>query len=231
MGTILAKDILDRAATMLGDPTHVVYPWTDKLKWLNDAQREIVLVCPDASTKNEPVQLTAGATKQTIPAAGIKFLKLIRNMGADGAAPGDIIDSVAEAEMNQRRGWHTATPATSIMHYIEIPNDNRNYYVYPPVHASTDVYVEILYSCAPADVVISGLELTDLASSTAVISLDDIYANAILYFVLARSFGSKLNKGKEDLARAADFESLFNKSLGLKQKGMSLSELKERTDG
>ena len=160
MGTIYARDILYNVGVQLGDPTHVLYPWRNKLRALNNAQRQIVLICPDASTVNESVQLTPGS-KQTIPASGVKFMKLIRNMGDDGATPGDIIDAVTEQEMNQRRGWHTATAATNIAHYIEIPNNPRNYYVYPPVHATTEVYAELLYSSAPDDVVVVGDEVTD----------------------------------------------------------------------
>ena len=57
--TILASDIIVRAGDVLFDTTQVRWPETELLRWLNDAQREIVLQRPDAKSANQAVKLVA----------------------------------------------------------------------------------------------------------------------------------------------------------------------------
>ena len=74
--TVTVQSVIDRVQAVLQDTTGVRWPVVDELVlWVNDAQREIALLKPDASAKNETITLAAG-TKQSIPAGGNRLLKV-----------------------------------------------------------------------------------------------------------------------------------------------------------
>ncbi len=83
MGTIHAKALIEKAGVTLADTEHVRYTTADLLKYLNDGQREIILVKPEASSALTEIGLHPG-TLQMIPDDGISFLRLTRNLGEDG---------------------------------------------------------------------------------------------------------------------------------------------------
>ena len=70
MATTKVVDIIDRASIILQDSTHVRFPEQELLKFFNDAQKEVVLLRPDANMQNATMTCVAGS-KQTIPAAGL----------------------------------------------------------------------------------------------------------------------------------------------------------------
>ena len=79
---VTVQSVIDRVQTVLQDTTGVRWPVVAELVlWVNDAQREVALMKPDASAKNETVTLVAG-TKQSIPTTGNRLLKVVRNMSA-----------------------------------------------------------------------------------------------------------------------------------------------------
>ena len=75
MGTIKSSTLLNKAQTILQDATETRWPITELLGWLNDGQREIVLLKPDANTSSGPESLGAGI-KQTLPTGGILFIDI-----------------------------------------------------------------------------------------------------------------------------------------------------------
>lgn len=154
--TVSVNSVIDRVQQVLQDTTGVRWPVVEELVlWINDAQREIALLKPDASAVNETVTLAAG-TKQTIPSNGNRLLKVVRNVV--GTAPsssirlidGNILDS-------QTPDWHSAgvsgaaAHTTTIKHYIYNDQNPRVFYVYPGALGST-VKVDIIYSANPAPV-------------------------------------------------------------------------------
>ena len=67
---VTVQSVVDRVQTVLQDTTGVRWKVTEELVlWVNDAQREVALLKPDASATNATVTLTAG-TKQDIPSGG-----------------------------------------------------------------------------------------------------------------------------------------------------------------
>lgn len=154
--TVSVNSIIDRVQRVLQDTTGVRWPVDEELVlWVNDAQREIALLKPDASAVNETLTLVAG-TKQSIPTNGNRLLKVVRNVV--GTAPsssirlvdGNILDS-------QTPDWHNANVggdaahSTTIKHYIYNDSNPRNFYVYPGALGAT-VKVDIIYSANPTDV-------------------------------------------------------------------------------
>lgn len=177
MATTKVVDILDRASIILQDSTNVRFPNEELLKFFNDAQKEVVLHRPDAKMVNESFACSTGS-KQTLPAAGLRLIEIVRNV--NGRAITQVDRKILDETLPN---WHETTAgANKIEHFIYDPADPKNFYVYPKAAAGTHS-LEIVYSSAPADVSIS-----NFGTDTTTISLDDVYSNAILDFMLYRAY-------------------------------------------
>lgn len=129
---MLAEGILVDVARAINDTAYARWTKDELVGYLNDGQRAIAMARPDAVSKRVTLPLGNGAG-QTIPSDGERFLRLIRNMGADGATPGAAItyqdiDQLARGDPS----WISATAAASIKHYLFDPADPTRYYVWPP---------------------------------------------------------------------------------------------------
>lgn len=205
MGTIIAQSIVDKAEATLFDDANVRWAETELLGHLNDGQRELVAIKPDANPVNAVLQLVAG-TRQALPAPGTQLFKVVRNMGLDGATPGRVITPISMETLDRMRpDWHTDTADAQAQHYMEDPRDASTFYVYPP-QPEAPGQVEVVYAATPTDVAIG-----------APISVDDIYATALYYFIMARAH-SKETPGA-DVGKAAGYYNLFLGVLGLTSKG------------
>ena len=78
MATTKVVDVIDRAAIILQDASHVRYPEAELLKFFNDAQREVVLHRPDAKMVTADHDCVAGS-KQALPATGLRLIDVVRN--------------------------------------------------------------------------------------------------------------------------------------------------------
>ena len=87
MSVITAASIIDKAAKLLMDVNNVKWTRSELLGWINDAQRQIVIMSPNATNKVATIKLVAG-TRQSIPSDGWTLLNIIRYMGTDGTKPG-----------------------------------------------------------------------------------------------------------------------------------------------
>ena len=209
---MLVSAIVNRATALLQDATNVRWPEAELVNWLNDGQREIVLIRPDASVTNAPMILTANSTRQTLPAAGIRLLDVVRNMGIDGLTPGNVVRLVTREVLDaQIPTWHVDAGQAAIKHFCNDPRDPKHFYVYPRPHATTVVQVEVLYSSAPADCALPSV------TPTAVITLDDVYGNALLDYVLYRAY-IKDAEYAANVQRAEGHYGSFAASLGIKLK-------------
>tara|TARA_R110002012_G_scaffold30995_2_gene93531 strand:- start:815 stop:1498 length:684 start_codon:yes stop_codon:yes gene_type:complete len=181
--TVLVQDVINRAQTVLQDTTGVRWPVVSELVlWVNDAQREIALLKPDASATNATITLVTG-TKQSIPVAGNRLLKVVRNMSSASSGTGKRAVRLVDREVldAQTPDWHDPTVSgdaahTAIVkHYIYDEANPRNFYVYPGV--AGNAYLEIIYSSNPATVALNGN-----------LSIPDIFANAIMNYVLYMAY-------------------------------------------
>jgi len=180
---VTVQSVIDRAQTVLQDTTGVRWPVIAELVlWINDAQREIALLKPDASASNATVTLATG-TKQDIPSGGNRLLKVVRNMSAASSGTGKRAVRLVDREVldAQTPDWHDPTVTgdaahtTIVKHYIYDESNPRNFYVYPGVAGSS--YVEIIYSSNPATV-----------AQNANLSIPDIFANAVMNYVLYMAY-------------------------------------------
>ena len=207
-GTLQAQHILSRVRNVLQDNTSV--RWTDGelFDYLSDAQREIANIRPDATATHSNVQLATG-TEQTIPADGLRLVKVVRNMSGSGtdATGARSIRVVSEDALNSTEpNWHNptvtgdATHGTEVKHYIFDGDDPRVFYVYPGVAGSA--YVELVYSKNP----------TSIGANTDLIQVDDIFANALINYVLYRAY-LKDGEFAGNQQRAGNFYAIFSQSL------------------
>lgn len=208
---MLVSALLTRAGTILQDATGVRWPESELLLWLNDGQREVVQVRHDASVSNASIALTPNTTKQALPAGAIELLGISRNMGADGNTPGEVIKLISREYLDALvPTWHTEVGKTVIKNYCYDILDPKHFYVYPRPHATTAVKVEALLCVLPADCAAPSV------TPTAVITLADEYANALLDYILYRAFGKDTEAA--DVQRASGHYTLFMSSLGVKSK-------------
>jgi hypothetical protein len=181
--TVTVQSVVDRVQAILQDTTGIRWPVTSELVlWVNDAQREIALLKPDATATNTTVTMVTG-TKQSIPTAGNRLLNVVRNMSAASNGTGKravrLVDrTVLDA---QTPDWHdpavtgSAAHTTVVKHFVYDDTNPRDYYVYPGV--AGNAYLEIVYSANPATVALNG----DLA-------IPDIYANSIMNYVIYMAY-------------------------------------------
>lgn len=173
---LTAQQIIDRAQRVLVDETSIRWPVSELLDWVNAGQVEIVRIAPDAYTHSEVTQLVAG-TRQSAPAAAMRLIDVMRNMGSDGTTPGRAIRPVDRTVLDvQQPDWHSSTPNAQVLHYTFDMRDPKNFYVYPP-QPDPAGYVELVYAGTPPL-----LELNDP------VAIDAVYENALLDYVLYRAF-------------------------------------------
>lgn len=205
--SVTVQSVIDRVQTTLQDTTGVRWPVVSELVlWVNDAQREVALLKPDASAKNETVTLVTG-TKQSIPTGGNRLLRAVRNMSAASNGTGKRSVRLVSREVldAQTPDWHDPTVSgdaahTNIVkHYIYDEANPRNFYVYPGVSGSA--FLEIIYSANPSTVAQSGN-----------LDIPDIYANAVMNYVLYMAY-MKDAEYAGNSQRAANHYQLFTASV------------------
>jgi len=211
MGTLTGTNIIDRARLTLQDSSGVRWTDAELLIYINDAQREVVNIKPEATATHENISLSTG-TEQTLPSGGLRLIKVSRNMSgtASDATGSKAIRIVEEDLLNSiEPDWHDPTVTGSSAHgsiiknYLFDPDDPKKFYVYPGVASGSNAYVELIYSKLP----------TDLSSVSSTIDLEDTYGNAILNFVLYRAY-LKDAEYAGNQQRAGSHYQLFLNSLG-----------------
>lgn len=211
--TVAAQSIIRRATDLLQDQTSVRWPANELVRWLNDAQRAIIKVRPDAMNTTRTMTLAAGSRQDLDNAAltplPAKLIEITRNMAATSAkksvrlVPRHILDA-------QTPGWHNLAGSVDILHYMFDPRDPTAFYVYPPATALAQL--EVMYAAYPTDIT----EPADGATYTAVtgnISLPSIYSDDLLNLVLFRAYG-KDSEYAGNNERAAGYMALVTASLG-----------------
>ena len=204
MATTKVIDILDRAGIILQDNTNVRFPNEELLKFFNDAQKEVVLHRPDATMVNTTYDCVTGS-KQTLPSRALRLIDVVRNV--DGRAVTQVQRQILDETLPN---WHEKpVGANKIEHYVYDPADPKNFYVYPTASAGAHS-LEVVYSSSPDETVIS-----DFESDVTTISVDDVYSNCLLDYVLYRSY-QKDSEFAGNSQRAMMHYSGFANALGVK---------------
>ncbi len=191
--TIAAQSIIRRATDILQDKTSIRWPANELVRWLNDAQREIIKKRPDAMNTTATMSLVAGtrqdldsATANSTATAALaplpaKLIDITRNMAGNLRS----VTKVERKVLDVLPSWHDLAGSISIQHFTFDAKDPKTFYVYPPALSTSKL--EVMYSAYPTDVT----EPADGADYTAVtgnLSVPDIYANDVLDLVLSRAY-------------------------------------------
>lgn len=175
------------------------------LDWLNDAQRAVVLVRPDASATTQSVLVIAG-TRQTLPSGSLRLLKVNRNMGVDGNTAGRVIrmaDHVTQDDVDL--DWHTAAAGTRVREIIyDDKKDPLTFFIRPQM--TPPWYVELILSKVAADV-------TD--ADNGLITLPDVYSGPMQAWMLHRAYAMQ-TQAAGLVQRSQFYFSSFFQQLGVK---------------
>lgn len=176
---VTGQQIADDAWATLSDKTGgtgVRWPAAEVLAAINDGQREIVMLHPQALVKSAKAVLTAD-TRQTFSTMGItdglQIIRALRNWSADGNTVGRAVSKVEMAVLDaQLPTWHSEAAGEAVENWCTDPLEPSALYVYPKVSGSKRL--EVVYAAIPSD-------LATLASN---IGLPDLYRSALKYYVL-----------------------------------------------
>ena len=204
MATVSVSTIIGRCNKLLNDPDYVRWPKAELVGWFNDAQKAIVLVRPDAHTKNVEFSAAAG-TKQALPTDALRLIDVPRNVG------GKVIRYVARKALDDSYPeWHEDKTATKVDAFVYDERDPKTFYLYPGCVAGTKV--DLVYSVAPQDHALADVENT---TTPAVCDLDDIYINPLIDFIMYRAF-SKDSEYSANSNRAVGHYNAYLQQLGEK---------------
>jgi len=200
MGTIIAASLLTQVRQTLLDINAVRWTESELLGWLNEGQRAIFNKRPDACSTYGRLQLRQG-TLQALPDQAVRLLRMFRNLGPTGEAPGratrqaslELLDAALPS-------WHTDTPTAEVENYCTDTRMPHNFWVYPP--SVGDVYVEAVWAVPPSN-------LTD---TNRAISLDDVFSEPLVDYILFRAL-SKNQAIPGDVSRAQAHYQLFMSAL------------------
>jgi hypothetical protein len=184
--TTTVQSLVLRAHDALQDSDGVRWPATELVRYLNDGQRVLCVVRPDASAASVPFVPVAGA-RQTIPASAISLMDVTRNTG------GRVIRKVDHFSLDcANRDWQSATGVSIFSNFTYDPREPRVFYLYPPAIGGAGS-VDVVYSTYPADVPTpSGALYT---TCTGNISVVDQWDTALLDYVLGRAYSKDAEFG------------------------------------
>ena len=209
---VTAQSLIRRVVETLQDNTSIRWPVSELVRYLNDAQREIILYRPDAAVTNAALPLVAGS-RQQLPAGGTKLIDVVRNSAGSRRAVRIVNREILDAQLP---GWHAQTGAAEVLHYMYDPREPRVFYVYPPAVAS-GASVDVTYASMPADIA----EPAEGALYTAVtgnLGVPDIHANAVQDYVLYRAY-TQDSEYAGNAQRAQAHYQAFANALGIEIKG------------
>lgn len=205
-----AQSIIQRVAETLFDRTSVKWTVDRLVRYLNDGQREIVTLRPDAMNTATNLTLAAGA-KQAIPNDGEKLIKVLANASTSKRACTKVDINLLD---NQVPGWRGLTGATEILHWAFDPLEPKAFEVYPPAAASGAVLM-IEYAKRPTDIAepAAGSLYTAVTGD---ISVGDLFGNALQDYILYRCHAENTQYAQP--ARAQAHYAAFGNALGVELK-------------
>lgn len=192
--TVLASEIFQRTSRILLDETNVRWPFAELRLWLNDGLREIAIVKPTSSSTSIVYQLTPG-TYQKMPTNYMSVLRVTRNLKSNATSPrqgGRAIRVVDRMVMDsQLPDWHDVAktpPSKEIKNVVFDASEPTAFYVYPPSDGTG--FVEAIVSKVPTPVPAPTApnDPEDIANYNVAIDTLDIYANALVDYILYRAY-------------------------------------------
>jgi len=205
-----AQSIIRRVTETLFDVTSVRWTVDRLVRYLNDGQREIATLRPDAMNAAASLNLVAGA-KQAIPVDGEKLIKVLSNNStASKRACTKVEITLLD---NQIPGWRGLTGATEILHWMFDPLEPKAFEVYPPAASGAVLMIE--YAKRPTDIEepASGSLYTAVTGD---IGVSELFGNALQDYILYRCHAENTKYAQP--ARAQAHYAAFGNALGVEFK-------------
>lgn len=211
--TTTAQSVIHRVVTTLQDASAVRWATNELVRYLNDGQRDIINVRPDATATTATITCVAGA-RQTLPSTASKLLDIVRNVATTSNK--QVVRKINRQMLDTvNPTWHVATSSVDISNYMYDPLDPRVFYVYPP--ATTLAQLSTVVSAYPTDIT-EPADNVVYTSVTGNISVADIFANPLRDYILFRAF-SKDAESAANATRAQAHYALYANALNLELKG------------
>lgn len=135
------QDLFDSLRqTQLNDPEAVTFPDAMLLTALNESLRTLILVRPDASSKNMIIDIQSGA-RQTLPTDGIRLLSVTCNINTD-LSRGRIIRLVQKEDLDSASYSWMSAQGSSVKEYMFDSRYPAVFYIYPNVPTGTQIEIE-----------------------------------------------------------------------------------------
>lgn len=181
--TITCQALIDGVqATQLNDSEKIAWSENLLMSALNQALAILALVRPDATAKVYELTCETG-TRQHLPPDGLRLLKVVRNLTADGAI-GRAVRLVNISDLDSiSPNWHSEAPKEVAKEYMFDERAPKWFYVYPPAKAGNKLEIE--YSQQP-------LEITDLSQP---LPVDMVYMQPLQEFILYKLLSGEGGNG------------------------------------
>lgn len=169
--SILVATLVEQASKQLNDIGNVRWPVADHIEAINDGQRELALLRPEAATISTSMS-TVNNSIQSLPSDGIALVDVVRDVNGGTAitrVERDILDTNIP-------DWHSAIGA--IRHYTYDPSTPKNFMIYPHPAGSTSLIISYVREFIP--VVNGGFT-----------NFPDVFLPAILNYMLYRALSKE----------------------------------------
>ena len=212
-----AKDVLSRASTKLIDDAHTRWPLVELLDWLNDGQREITKLAPDAVAEWRILDLGEG-TQQTLPTEYASLLRVSCNASQAGPTVqrGRAVTPIQLQVLNaQIPGWQDPAVipfAAEVQHIIDDPTTHETFMVLPGNDGTGSI--EAFVAVRPLDVPVP-VDPTNLDQYSTQIGLDDLYLTPLVDYVLSCAY-AKDNEVPSAAQAATVYYQKFTTGIGAK---------------
>lgn len=193
-----ANDLINRCRDLIQDVEGQRWTDTELLRWLNDAQLEVVRIAPHANSALLTQPLSVG-TSQPIPGTAIALIRFVGNGSTTnlGKVPMTVdVNQMDRADPN----WRTATPTTVVEHVMTDPKHNI-FHVYPPNNGAGSMVLEC------------GVYPTVVMTTSGTISVEEEFSTSLVNYMAYRA----LQKDSDDVTQQKAMNlylKLFYESLG-----------------
>jgi len=210
----VASAIMARARRIIQDERSVRWPLPELCDWINDGLREMRIHKPALFGRTVTLPLAAG-TRQELPAQYERILRVISNARtpASDRLPRTTVTVVDQALLSTTKpDWHDDRfRKQQAKHLMFDESDPRAYYVYPANNGTGAITVVAVQPHTP----IAATGPADaLGSYGAALPVEDVYANALVDYLLYRSY-AKDAQFSANAERAILYFSQFGRAIGL----------------
>lgn len=174
MPTTTGTVLINRAATLLQDPTNVRWSRAELLDWLNEGQVAVVALVPEAYAALTTIAASSqGQYEFSIPTGGIRLIDVLANTVGTKRAIRKVMREVLDT---QNPAWRSTSPVNEATNFMFDPRYPKTFLVYPPLRSTSGV--QISYSVIPASLSVEGSPIT----------LDDVFAPALADYLVYRAY-------------------------------------------